>query len=447
MGDPINVLLIVLDGVRADHMSCYGYDRQTTPFLDELAREGVRFSNMTAVAPTTLAALAAVFTGLHSVTHGATSEHPTLLAHHPVLAEVLRAAGYRTAAFCTNPNVAPENGLGRGFDAFVTQRFQNQLAMRAVSFGRRAADRLLRRSDGGARRTNLAFARWLGEADKPFFAYLHYNEARLPIQTPPQFARQFLGGRVDFPRALEVNSKARQWSRPPASVSPEDRTILGDLYDGALRYVDHCVNETVSSLRARGVWERTLVVVTADHGVSLGEQGVVGHASGLSDTLLRVPLLLRCPSIVPQGFVIDELAQTTDIAPTVCSLLGLSAVAFPRGRTLLAAERATPGPSFVIAERFRPYPERTPGAESSAGEEDVRMKAIRTRREKFIWRSDEVNELYDVAADPGECTNLIEHDTQRADVLRRQLFDWLADADAFEIPEEEIAEAAVGAKS
>jgi len=149
MTEKVNVLLVVLDCTRADHLSCYGYGRETTPFLDQVAREGVRFSNMITTAPWTLPSHASLLTGLFPVTHGATDENRYLAARHKTLAEYLRAAGYRTAAFCTNPWVSPETGFGRGFDAFFTQRVHNRLAARAILYGRKASDKLLRRMTPG----------------------------------------------------------------------------------------------------------------------------------------------------------------------------------------------------------------------------------------------------------------------------------------------------------
>jgi arylsulfatase A-like enzyme len=156
MAESLNVLLVVLGSARADHLSCYGYTRETTPVIDALAREGVRFSAMIATAASALSAHASLFTGAPAVVHGATEERGSLAARGPVLAEWFKAAGYRTAAFCTHPAVSPDTGFGRGFDAFFTQRYHNRIAARAVSLGRRASDALLRRRDAGARRTNQA---------------------------------------------------------------------------------------------------------------------------------------------------------------------------------------------------------------------------------------------------------------------------------------------------
>jgi len=400
MAESLNLLLVVLGSARADHLSCYGYTRETTPVIDALARDGVRFSAMIATAASALSAHASLFTGTPAVVHGATEEQSSLAARRSVLAESFKAAGYRTAAFCTHPAVSPDSGFGRGFDAFFTQRYHNRIAARAVSLGRRASDVLLRRRDAGARRTNQTLRRWLGASEQPFFAFVHYNEIPTPYGT----------GLAQF--------------------SDADCESVSALYDGALRYMDLRLGEIAEFLRRRGVWERTVVVVTADHGALLGARSVPEPCDGLHDDLLRIPLIIRCPAQLPQGFVVDELAQTTDLFPTVLQLAGIGhAETVGVGRALFDAARATPGPAFVVAERFRPdlSAARRARPDFDWRPYDVRMKAIRTKREKFIWHSDESNELYDLASDPAQVRNLIDHDDPRADLLRRQLFDWLAE--------------------
>jgi arylsulfatase A-like enzyme len=432
MVEPLNLLLVVLDGARADHASCYGYARETTPFLDQLAREGIRFSQAISDAPWTLSAHATLFTGLHAVTHGATEETRSLGTRHGVLAEYLNAAGYRTAAFCPNPWVSPETGFGRGFDAFFTQRRTSRLATRALLYGRKASDKLLRREDAGARRTNEALLQWLAEGSGPFFAFVHYQETHLPFHPPPPYDRLFML-RAREARDLSQDSAAQlagaeRWHDGGGAA-------LTALYDGALRYVDARLREVGEALQARGVWDRTLVIVTADHGENLGEHGMIGHASGLHETVLRVPLVLRCPPRIPQGFVGEELAQLTDVLPTVLRLLEVGEPGPSlHGRALFDQGRATQGPPFTVSERFRPdlaaLRGRFPDLDIRPFE--ARSKALRTLRQKFVWRSDEANELFDLVADPAEHCNLIEADAGRADGLRRQLFDWLASVEKYE---------------
>jgi arylsulfatase A-like enzyme len=435
MAEGLNVILVVLDGARADHFSCYGHARETTPFLDQVAREGVRFSSMIAAAPSTLPAHASLFTGLYAATHGATDENRFLWAQHQTLPEQLRAAGYRTAAFCTAPWVGPETGFGRGFDAFFTQRYHNRVAARAISYGRKASDTLLRRNDAGARRTNQALRRWLVASEQPFFAFVHYNETHLPFEPPRPYDRMFLPRGVTAARVRAVNQDSNKYLARQLDMSEEDFAILASLYDGGLRYVDMRLREMADFLRAQGQWDRTLFIVTGDHGESLGEHLTMGHKSVLYDTVLRVPLLLRCPARVPRGFVVDELAQTTDLMPTILRMVDVPEDAGKlEGRALLQDGHATPGPGFAISECFRPnlaaFRRRFP--ECDVRGLDVRKKAIRTKREKFVWQSAEANELYDLVADAGERNNLIEREPVRADRLRRQLFDWLASVEKFE---------------
>ena len=132
MEDRLNVLLIVLDGARPDHFSCAGYERDTTPFLDRVASEGVRFEHAISTSPSSVAAHASLLTGLFASTHGATEESPVLGPQHRLLPEVLREAGYRTAAFCTNPWISPETGFRRGFDSFHTQGSARRFTGRAT---------------------------------------------------------------------------------------------------------------------------------------------------------------------------------------------------------------------------------------------------------------------------------------------------------------------------
>ena len=429
MSTPANLLVVVLGGVRADHTSCYGYGKPTTPFVDELAQQGVRFPNMMSTAPWTLPAHASLLTGQFPSTHGATHEHHFLAPTHPTLPEYLQARGYRTAAFSASEWVSPETGFGSGFDAFFTQRYNSRLASRAVTYGRRAGDRLLRRKDSGARRTNQALLEWLGADQRPFFAFVHYQEACLPVGPPSPFEDMFV--RPDSPESTVsvVNQDCDRYFAGEIQMDDAERERLRSLYDGAVRYVDTRVHEVATFLQQRGVWDQTLVVVTGDHGESLGERGLLGHRFTLADALLRVPLVLRCPRNVPQGFALEEVAQTSDILPTVLELLEISPEpGAVQGRALLRAGSATPSPGVAMAERFRSNLEglrkRFPNVDGRAL--DVRTKAIRSSREKFVWHSDEANEFYDLVSDPGETQNLIATEPVRAEALRRKLFDWFA---------------------
>jgi arylsulfatase len=445
-----NILVVVLSGGRADRLSCSGYDRETTPFLDQMAREGVRFTQAYTTAPRSASACASILTGLFASAHGATSESGLLPPTRRLLSEQLAAAGYRTAAFCSDSKISPATGFGRGFDRFHTRRGTGRIAGRAADYARRASDRVLGRRDAGARRTNLALLDWVGAAGAPFFAFVRYDEARLRLRPPAPYDRLFMPREFADARIHAVNQDPLACLAGQTRVSSEDARILEALYDGALRYLDMRLKELVEALERLGRWENTLLVVTADHGQLLGEHGLAGHRHLLYEEVLHVPLIVRCPGALPQGFVVEEIAQHTDLLATVVSLAGIEGGngGVQHGRALLRDGRVTAGPDFAIAEDFRSdlgeLQRRFPSFDTRPL--DVRRVAIRTRREKYVWHSDECNELYDLVQDPREERNRVELEAERADRIRRRLFDWVASTQTLrlELGEAPNAESALG---
>jgi arylsulfatase A-like enzyme len=412
--DAMNILLIVLEGARPDRLSGVRAERDTTPFLDQIAREGVRFTQAFTCAPSSASAHASLLTGLFPSVHGVTEEHGVLGPQRRLLPEILRTAGYQTAAFCPYPALGPEAGFGRGFDRFYTQRVGGRIAGRAADYARRASDRVLGRGDAGARRTTHALLDWLTAGREPFFAFAHYREPLRPIRPPAPYDRTFMPDALTAAHARQANRSVEGPARP---VSADEAAALAALHDGALRYADLRLKQIAEALASDGRWERTLFILTASYGEDLGDAGTVDGPPALRDTTLRVPLILRCPGRIPAGFVVEEFAQPVDVLPTVAALAGCALEAPLQGRALLSAGRASAGPSAVVAEAFRASP-------SAAA---VRRKVIRTRRAKLIWQSDEANALYDLTQDPREQRNLSSTQPEWADRLRRDLFDWLAD--------------------
>jgi arylsulfatase A-like enzyme len=410
----MNILLVVLEGARADHLNAAGYDRDTMPYLEQAAREGVRFTQAFTAAPSSAAAYASMLTGLFPSLHGVSEETPVLSGAPRLLPEVLKAAGYRTAAFCPDSSLGPEAGFGRGFDRFYTERSGGRITGRAADYARRASDRVLGRRDAGARRTTLALLDWIGAAATPFFAVVHYREPLRPIQPPAPYDRVCMPADLTAADARAINQVAGLAAR---SVGGEEAAALSGLYDGALRYLDLRLKQIAEALSADGRWDRTLLIVTAGYGEDLGESGSLGGAVSLRDGVLHVPLIMRCPGRIPAGYVVDEFAQPTDLLPTVAALAGCALEAPVQGRALLSGSGVSAGPSAVFAEAFR---------SPTCG---LRRKVIRSRREKLVWRSDERNALYDLGRDVLELTNLAGDDAARGDRLRRRLFDWLANSE------------------
>ena len=414
-----NVLLLVLDTVRAKSLSLYGYERQTTPALEALAEKGVVFEQAFSTAPWTLPSHGGLFTGryLHELGGGFRSP---LNSTYPTLAEELSRQGYSTAGFVANrAYVNREVGLGRGFahyevyrttpgQAFMYSRLGEtlynafdlgRLFGSHESFGRKSAEQL-----------NRDFLGWLEghEQDgRPFFAFLNYFDAHRDYLPPIEFATKFTSSAERPLGVFEVEE-----------VGPEQYPEITDAYDGALAYLDHHLGRLFAELERRGVLENTLVIVTADHGELLGEHGMVEHIGSLYTELLHVPLLIVPPSSggVPASRRVEAGVSLREVPATVLDLAGLGEevrAVFP-GRTLARywtenyasdaalADGLRTGDEVVLAEVQQAWslPPDYPGSQG-------RMKSVIYEGRQYIKNyGTEREELYDLVEDPNQMNDL-----------------------------------------
>ena len=428
-----NILLIVWDCVRADHLSCYGYHQPTTPFLETLAAEGVLFERAFSPAMWTLPAHASLFTGAHVCKHQAQDGRAFLDDRLTTLAEALNQVGYQTVGFSNNGWVSHRTGISRGFGEFHEMfRYRKDSTIKAWSL--KLVDKIswLVRHRGflEAERTNRAVQAWLDnrrDETAPFFLFVHYNEAHTTYHPPRPYNRQFLPVN-DLKRALRVNQDPYRYVAGAAGMSEEEFSFLSGLYDGEIAYLDEKLEELIGFLRGRDLLDDTVVILTADHGENLGEHGLMGHVFCVYDTLLHVPLVLRYPRRWGSPRRERGLVQTVDVFATIAHLLGLEAPLLEQqlqGYSLLP-EALNGRPGYAVAERaqrslrkiFRNYP-----SFDYSGLERA-QRAIRTPDQKYIWASDGRYEMYDVRADPEERHNLIERERDGASNLQSTLADW-----------------------
>jgi arylsulfatase A-like enzyme len=355
-----NVLIYLVDCLRADHVGAYGYPRPTTPAIDQLARDGVVFETAQACASWTKPAVGCLFTGLYPVFHGARTVDDALDPGAPTLAEAFRAAGYATAAWIANPFVsAPAFGLTRGFHRVV----QAVDKPAAVNINDLPADAAL---------ITRRVLPWLAaNGDRRFFAFLHSLDLHAQYRRRPPFDRVFL---------------SRDRKRDARQV---------DLYDNELAANDHEIGLLLGALKRLRLYDRTLIVVTADHGEEFGEHGFTRHGHTLHQGLLHVPLVLKLPRSAQAGRRVAPVVSAVDLAPTLLELAGLppaqglqgeSLVPLLEGRTL--AERA------VFAEQLSPR-------ESLYAGRRGRFKYV----QQFLPEPGEA--LHDLAGDPGETRNIV----------------------------------------
>lgn len=305
-----NVLLVTIDTLRADHLSCYGYSRLTSPNIDRLAQEGARFKNAYSPVPLTGPAHASLLTSVFPQQHGATINGMKVSAHpRPVsLAQMLHRNGYRTAAFVSAwPLKKGIIGLGRGFDVY-NEDFTYHYKL--VNAARRADE------------VTASALRWLKKPRKrPFFLWVHYFDPHSPYELHEEYAD--LPGN---PAALRVRRAALNQSREEV-----DRIVA---YDSEIAFADHYLGELLKELDNLKMRERTLVVFSADHGENLGENGYVGHGDRIDQPIVHVPLILAHPGAISEGQVIAQDVSLVDVMPTVLEYVGLPVRIPIEGRSL-----------------------------------------------------------------------------------------------------------------
>lgn len=423
-----NILLIIMDATRAKNLSCYGYHRPTTPNLERFAERCVVYETAISAAGWSLPSHASIFTGLYPSRHGAHEQHKHLAPEYPTMAEQLCSRGYCTLAFCHNPYVGPATGLDRGFEWFNNDFGSIPISLWKIS--RKISNgfaRVLGQRDSGARHTNKQVhttLRRLQADDRPFFMFIHYEEPHGPYHPPRKYNRYLPNG-VSPKEAKQVNQDQWKYLIAPSSMAERDFEILTALYDGEITYLDSRIAEVLGWIEELGILDRTMVIITADHGENIGDHESMAHKYCLYDTLLHVPLIIHYPRGIATPGRVEHQVQTLDLLPTILAMLGDTSSETYRslqGHDLLSSTKH----GFTIAEQAHPdlttFYKRFPGVDVSRY--DRALKMIRTDRYKYIWVSDGNHELYDLQADPDEQRNIIAECSDIAGDLDRRLTEW-----------------------
>jgi arylsulfatase A-like enzyme len=318
-----DIVLLVMDTTRRDRLSVYGYPKPTTPNLEEFARKAEVYEDAWSVAPWTPASHASIFTGLLPALHGVDGQtEPPFTFKGPTIAKVLSSAGYRTAGFVANYMLhAP--GWGKDFHVYLPAEFRkNHSLIQPLNFALRGFTKVQRLESSSERVLNRARSWWQATTDGPRFLFLNLIDPHWPYKPLEPFAQQFLSG-VDPAEAYAKEYQDLEYYVKPG-LAPRDIEIVGMRYDAEIAGMDYQIGRFVDWLRARGDLDRTIFVVTADHGERLGERGLLGHALVVDPYLLRVPLLVRYPpKLEPRR--IDRRVQLDGIAGYVLDLAGVEA--------------------------------------------------------------------------------------------------------------------------
>jgi arylsulfatase A-like enzyme len=395
-------VLVVLDTVRADHTSAYGYERDTTPHLARLSARGVRFERAYATGCWSLPSHASLFTGLLPSRHGAHNEHIALDGLHPTLAELLAASGYETLNVTANAWIGPGTGMSRGFqqdhESWRGYNVDFLLLAKRVYFALLAPDR-----DKGGADSIAAIQRWLSERDatRPYFLFVNVFEAHAPYQHVPRaFRRRFTAADLSLRELEAIGTRVTTATQNGNLLSASDIKTGRDLLDGAIAAADAVLGEVLDL-----VGDDPIVVVASDHGELFGEHTLFGHSNTLYEPLIRVPLVIAGGGL-PAGWIVREIASLTDIAPTLLAMAGASAPEVD-GIDLapLFGAGEHPGQRRVRAEQFRPiesahgWPHNRP---AEIGYLFARKQAVVSANLKRIVAADGSDSGYDLAGDPGE---------------------------------------------
>ena len=367
----LNVVFLLVDTLRADRLSAYGYARPTSPSLDLLAREGVRFAHVSSQSSWTKSSMASILTSTTPATNGVLRWNQALPESVTLPAEIFRQAGYRTAGLYRNEWVNRAFGFAQGFEVYHTPFY----AEPPQNFRQNTPEpQKLAGSDADLTRSAAEFVESF--RDQRFFLYLHY---------------------------MDVHQYAYD------SAAPVFGTSSSDLYDSAINWVDRNIGRLVEALDQNGLLKRTVVVIAADHGEGFGEHGVEGHGTTLFREVLDVPLILVLPFRWKGGLVVETPVQNLDIFPTVLDLLGLPPLPGAQGRSLVplmeAAGRGQPAPPGLAARPSFAELDRTWGNAKKAPNP---IASIGLGRWKLIQSVLDPAEaaLFDHRDDPGEQKNV-----------------------------------------
>jgi len=409
-GSGLNCILFVIDTLRADHLSCYGYFRNTSPNIDKIAEEGVLFKDAHATAIATGPGFTSIITGLSPIHHRfylTPWNLPNLIDFDdsiPTLPEIIQdeIQSCTTAAFDNLINFASHmDQFVRGFEYYVNLTRTSKPIHHHVVGGE----------------INKRLIPWLeSHSNERFFLFVHYWDPHTPYNQPEEYRKVFSHkpGNLDD---LVVKTAPAGYEYVPGwgkvgeiwDPDPAQSKVTIDLYDGEIRYVDALVGEVMEALERLNIADRTALIVTSDHGEQLGQHGMYGHGM-LHEAVIYIPLIIRCPNLLPEGKIIEGYVQQADIAPTILELMGLDEEKIPEmgGSSLIPVIEGGKGTReeiFVEDQEYRAY----------------MRGSWKYMRNYFSGKE----ELYEVKSDPMEVINLTEREGGRLKEMRSKLDGWV----------------------
>ncbi len=393
-----NIIIISIDTLRADHVSCYGYKKNTTPNIDRLAFQGHCFTNAYTTIPTTLPAHASLFSSLYPKQLSAQRNGEKAPEDATTLAEILNSSGYITAAFVSSMVLDRRYGLAQGFKTY---------------------DDPGKRDSCDAEETLDKATVWLGNHSKePFFLFVHFFDPHTPYYAPESFRRQFGAADISAPPAIE-------FVREPGRFTAD---VIGNAiaaYDAEIAYADWALGELMSEVQRLGLDENTVVIFVSDHGETLDELierygYAFDHGEFLYAHQLHIPLIIRMPKWIRKemGIIHTTPVSLVDIMPTILEMVNIKPPSRIAGRSvvpILRGEQFPSSPVFSERRTFGKLPQPFLKGESYS---------VIEGKWHFIFATDQENELYNLTEDPRERFNLL-RESKKVNELKNELHKWL----------------------
>lgn len=393
--DP-NVLLIVIDTLRADHLGCYGYEKTTSPHIDKFAETGVQFQNVYCQMPTTGPSHASIFTSRYPRNHGVLKNGWILSDTFQTIAEILKQNGYITSAIISSFVLSSQFGYSQGFDNYDEEFPKGSSTYRGKFWeGRKLEGEFDQRADIATRKA----INWMRQNNKSkFFLWVHYFDPHSPYDPPQSYVKDLL----------------------KKDMTPLNKIVAK--YDGEIRFVDDEVGKLLHEVESLGLASNTLIIITSDHGEGLGQHGWMEHGMFLYDEQTRIPLIMKFPNLIPGNGTIDTVIESIDIVPSVLDMLGLEKENGFSGKSFLPTiqgnEPSSPQTAFLERRHYKEGKYR-----------NIKVRghkfAVRDKYLKYICAPEEgTYELYNLAEDSKELSNLAKESPDIADKLEQMVKRW-----------------------
>lgn len=403
--DRLNLVIIWVDTLRADHLGCYGYTRPTSRNIDSLAAEGTLFTRAVSQSPWTLPSTASLLTGLYPTRHGATNRRARLPDFRSTLAEVLREHGYRTSAVVSHTLVSSKYNLDQGFDEFDESHVSGHLGV----------------SSPGVTETAVEWLR--SNSRSPFFLFLHYFDPHYAYieHEGYEFSQPYEGWVNPEEKFIITQSLCRR-------LEADDIRFLTDRYDSEIAFTDHHIELVLDELRRLGLEGSTVIVLAGDHGEEFMEHGWLGHTRHLYEELIRVPLILYNPAMRQLPDTFEAPAELIDVMPTLLEMLKVDWDAGSiDGRSLLGVLEGKAAPDSVVFSEVSIPHVHALGTKDWQRVMNLNLRSMQLGRWKLIHDVFHENwQLYDLISDPGETMNLVaQTEDGRLERMETLLLDWM----------------------